>query len=70
VIDEKVKGSGVVRGMGWYGHFFSEKCWPMGAFGAADLPWGLKGIGENFWFLKSLSRCSIRLKKCNSDDWG
>jgi hypothetical protein len=35
--------------MVWYEHILSEKCWSMGAFGASDLPWGLKGIGEHFW---------------------
>ena len=39
-------------------HYESEKCGSMGAFGAPDLPWGLKGIGRAFLGLKMREWCS------------
>jgi hypothetical protein len=37
---------------------------------APDPSWGLKGIDENFWFLKSSLWRYICLKECDGDDWG
>jgi hypothetical protein len=45
---KKSKESDVEEGGEQSAHFLREKCASMGAFGASDLPWGLKGIGAHF----------------------